>query len=586
MKSRFVLILVVFILLMSAAACGKATPQVSLPEKTAPTVPLSTAKPAPTSVPPTAVPPAQPAGPKMDVAQRSDPGGFEIETIPGYTVMSDSGTTMLVAPDGDPSRGPAVLAAGMVEPALEGMSIADVAVMLAGDMAFTQTEPTDVTTVSGVKGVTKDLLGIAENDGTKGKLAVLMPTPTQVVMLMAVAPIERWGELEPYFNAMLASIKTFAPVAAALPTPAPAASLSLPDGYEQYLQVTLLGKMEPVMALLGQPTQTLKEHAYRGQMLQSSLYRFRYANSTIEVVANASGDVVSKTYKSLVSGSLPAPAKLEQVQPGMSLSAVEDILGSGYLLTQFVDAKDTTQQYSVYAWPGSGDGQLAVMFLADAVVKKVYDQPGIEPAPDADTTMPRIPLMLSAATNSYTTSVLGNAEYNKYLTIPLDATLDQVKAVFGEPTSQSESPASAAIKSITYAYTGASGELTFKIKVPDAAVVLLPDKDNLLISKTISHLNEVSNLRKRHVMQVKKGMTLSEIETILGGPGRIGELRYNDAGKVLTVYAWTGTQYSTTVKAVFVEGNPNTIQINSSASDDRYELDCLYEDYIFILPGN
>lgn len=577
MKSRFVLILVVFVLLLSTAACGKTTPQVSLPEKTAPTVPLSTAAPAPTSLPPTAVPPAKPAGPKMGPAQRSDPGGYEIETIPGYTVMSDSGSTMLVAADGDPSRGPAVLTAGMVEPTLAGMSIADVAAMLAGDMAFTQTEPVDVTTASGVKGITKDLSGIAENDGTQGRLAVLMPTSTQVVMMMAVAPIERWGELEPYFNAMLVSIKTFAPAAAAL---------SLPDGYEEYKQVALLGKMEPVLALLGQPVQTLKEHAYRGQMLQSSLYRFRYADSTIEVVANASGDVVSKTYKTLVTGSLPAPAKLEQVQPGMSLSAVEEILGNGYLLTQFVDAKDTTKQYSVYAWPGTNQGQLAVMFLGDAVVKKVYDQPGVDPAPDADTSMPRIPLMLAAATNSYATSVLGNAEYNKYLGIPLDATLEQIKAVFGEPARQSESPASAAIKSITYTYVGASGELTFKIKVPDAAVVLLPGKDNLLIAKTISRLNEVSNLRKRHVMQVKKGMELAEIEKILGGPGRIGELRYNDAGKVQTVYAWTGTQYSTTVQAVFVEGSPNAVQINSSASDDRYELDSLYEDYIFILPAD
>ena len=179
---------------------------------------------------------------------------------------------------------------------------------------------------------------------------------------------------------------------------------------------------------------------------------------------------------------------------------------------------------------------------------------------------------------------MGNAEYNKYLSIPLDATLAEIKAVFGEPTRQSESPAGAAIKSITYVYSGASAEITFKIKVPDAAGLLLTDKDNLLIAKTIYRLNEVSNLRKRHVMQVRKGMELSEIEKIMGGPGRIGELLYNDAGQVQTVYAWTGTEHSTTVQAVFVEGSPYAIQINSSASDDRYELDSLYEDYIFILP--
>lgn len=581
MKFKLFSQIVILVLVLGTAACGK--PQ-DVPQKAAPTLPAATSLPA-TQVPATQVPAptVKPAGPQLGDVLRNEPGGFSVASIPGYTVLNDGESMMLVAPDGDPSRGPAVLIGGMLEPALEGMSLPDVAALLAGDMAFTQSPVVEVTTAGGVPGITRDLLGVAENEGTQGKLAVLRPNATQVVMLMGVAPLERWPELLPYFDALWASVETFAPSSAAVQPAAPA--LSLPAGYDLFTQVAVMGKLEPALALLGQPAQTLKEHGYRGQMLQSVIYRFNTGGAAIEVIANPAGDVVYKAFKSSVSGSLPDPALLEQVQPGMSLTEVQAVLGSGYLLSEFVDARDTTRRFSVQAWPGqSGQGQLAVMFLNGAAVKKVFDQPGLAPAPDSDASLPRIPLLLAPATNSFATSVLGNADYAKYLTIPLDSTLEQVKAVFGEPASQTESPASAAIKSITYNYNGNPGQFSFKIKVPDAAVLLLPEKDNLLISKSANRLNEVSDLRKRHVQQVKKGMTLAEIEQILGGPGRVAEQYYNDAGQVVNVYAWSGTQYSTTVKAVFIEGSPTANRIDSSASDERYELDSLYEDYILILP--
>ena len=81
-------------------------------------------------------------------------------------------------------------------------------------------------------------------------------------------------------------------------------------------------------------------------------------------------------------------------------------------------------------------------------------------------------------------------------------------------------------------------------------------------------------------------MSLEQITRIMGGEGRIYENKYDDNGQELISYIWAGTQYSSTVSAVFKAGETTAMTINSSAQDDRYELNSRYEDYILILPAD
>ncbi|HNR46440.1 MAG TPA: hypothetical protein PKO03_05180 [Anaerolineaceae bacterium] len=570
MKTKLVFLAIILVLAVSLTGCGKTAVPTDAPAAQVTEAPAAT---------------PVPNGPALGDPIRNEAGGYAFRPIPDYSIETDGAAVMLLAPDGSLDRGPAIMLMGSNGEFLNGLTAADVLTQFVGEMPFDM-GAVEALSLQGVGGTTAELTGKSESQGLLGRAAVLMPTSDQALLMIGVAPADRWEALAPYFEAVLNSIAFFEPNAAAGQTPVEAGELSLPTGYEEYLAIELLSPVQDVITRLGEPTQTLSGHPYREYMLQSTIYRFQYADATIEVIANPGGQVVYKALKSIPEGRLPTTDQQAQVQPGMTLSEVEGALGEGYLFTAYVSAQDTSKQYAVYAWPGStGEGQFAVMLLGDSVIKTLLDVPGIEPAADNDTTHPRVAQLLTPPTNSYESVVMANPDYVKFVNLPLGSTLDEIKAVFGEPARETVSPDGAAIKYITYIYNSATaGEFGFKIKQADPNGLLLQDKDGQLIHKYASYLKEDSDMRTRHVLQVKKDLTLEEIARIMGGEGRIYEEKYDDTGVIITTYFWFGTQYSTGVSALFREGEMTAYQINSSAQDDRYELDTMYEDYVLILP--
>ncbi len=111
------------------------------------------------------------------------------------------------------------------------------------------------------------------------------------------------------------------------------------------------------------------------------------------------------------------------------------------------------------------------------------------------------------------------------------------------------------------------------------------DKDGQLIHKYASYLKEDSNLRTRHICRLKE-LSLEQITRIMGGEGRIYENKYDDNGQELINYIWSRHAVFSTVSAVFKAGETTAMTINSSAQDDRYELNSRYKDYILILPAD
>jgi hypothetical protein len=144
--------------------------------------------------------------------QRSDMGGFAFQPIPGYEVEESFGIVGMDAPDGDPDIGPAVMILSYA--AEETMTEEQLLDDLMQDATNLQISNQREVTIGGITGMAVDLSG-TDDDGREiaGRIVVALPAPTQPFTMVGVAPPERWdGELEPLFEAVLASISFFEPV--------------------------------------------------------------------------------------------------------------------------------------------------------------------------------------------------------------------------------------------------------------------------------------------------------------------------------------------------------------------------------------
>lgn len=143
--------------------------------------------------------------------QRSDMGGFAFQTIPGYTIEEAFGFASMEAPDADSETGPAVLLIGTVneESATTEQLYDDF--MSDIEVGMQVSKPWEIT-VGGVPGLAVDISGTAEGKGLAARAVFVAVTPTQTFIAFGVAPSEHWDdELEPLFDAVLASISFFEP---------------------------------------------------------------------------------------------------------------------------------------------------------------------------------------------------------------------------------------------------------------------------------------------------------------------------------------------------------------------------------------
>jgi hypothetical protein len=159
---------------------------------------------------PSAVPTPPPAT-ALGEEQEIRDGGFAFRTIQGYEVAEELGMVGVSAPDGDPDIGPAVLMFSLFDEEVVGLEPL-VDALAADTPDFDVSEQREVI-VADVEGVAVDMSGTDEEGrAVAGRIVVVFPETTRQFTMIGIAPPERWdGELEPLFEAMLASVSFFEP---------------------------------------------------------------------------------------------------------------------------------------------------------------------------------------------------------------------------------------------------------------------------------------------------------------------------------------------------------------------------------------
>jgi hypothetical protein len=139
----------------------------------------------------------------------SQGGGFSLRKIDGYNFNDVIGIVNMIAPDGSQEVGPGIMVVG---------GVADKEYTNEEMFGKMETESTAIKTshkknikVDGVSGLMAEMSGKYDDQEIKGKIVVVMVTPTQQFLMIATAPEPRWEELEPLFEAVLRSVEFFAP---------------------------------------------------------------------------------------------------------------------------------------------------------------------------------------------------------------------------------------------------------------------------------------------------------------------------------------------------------------------------------------
>lgn len=164
--------------------------------------------------PEASIPEAEQSADELGDEYRSEEGGFSFATIPGYEVEGFFGMVSMAPSDADPDLGPMfLLIGGPNEEDATSEQLLDNFVSDSSadpDAEITVSENISIP-VGGVDGLMAELTGTVDGQDVVGRIVVVVPTPTQQFNLFGFAPAEQWGDLEPHFDAVLASITFFEP---------------------------------------------------------------------------------------------------------------------------------------------------------------------------------------------------------------------------------------------------------------------------------------------------------------------------------------------------------------------------------------
>jgi len=151
--------------------------------------------------------------PSIDLGDeyRSEDGGYAFRQIPEYEVEEIFGLTSMVAPNADPDLGPLMMLIGGTneEPTTEEE-------IFNNFMQDVESEDIQVLdqreiTVNGHPGILADIGGDVDGHQVVGRIVVVSVSPTQQFTMFASAPEIQWNQVEPFFDAVLASVYFFEP---------------------------------------------------------------------------------------------------------------------------------------------------------------------------------------------------------------------------------------------------------------------------------------------------------------------------------------------------------------------------------------
>lgn len=218
MKTNRIFIFAIILVLMSATlACGLfgGGPEPAGEESPATEdAPLEEAAPEePAEAQPAGeAPAAQPPGNiLLGEEYRSEEGGYAFHPIPEYELEEFFGLATMVAPDGDPDLGPMVLLIGSTsEETVTTDALFDEFMLDTEDEGVEILDRREIS-VDGRDGVLAEISGDVDGQQVVGRIVVVAVSPTQEFSLFASAPKDRWNEVAPIFDAVLASIYFFEP---------------------------------------------------------------------------------------------------------------------------------------------------------------------------------------------------------------------------------------------------------------------------------------------------------------------------------------------------------------------------------------
>jgi hypothetical protein len=155
----------------------------------------------------------EPLAPPTSLGQehRNEDGGFAFRTIPTYSVESYSGgSSYMEAPNADPDFGPMIVLEVQIADAgsTTDQDFEELKRELAEGTQLQYTNNREVT-VGGLRGLATDLSGSADGEAIGGRIVLVKVKPTRIFIMLGAAPSAQWGELDPRFEAVLATITFF-----------------------------------------------------------------------------------------------------------------------------------------------------------------------------------------------------------------------------------------------------------------------------------------------------------------------------------------------------------------------------------------
>ncbi len=195
---RWLQILIVAGLLVSGLAClGSGGGDAETPAAT--TAPIQA-----TTAPVQATPEV-----RLGAGQRVEEGGFSFRPVSDYDIQTFGSMVNMLAPGADPDIGPTILLFGDTRLAMTTEELMAELRSEGIDLAMAENMPV---TIAGLPGLAADLSGPRGVEMLKGRVYVLMVTPTQQFSMFAGGPESAWEELELLTEAVLASVEFFEPV--------------------------------------------------------------------------------------------------------------------------------------------------------------------------------------------------------------------------------------------------------------------------------------------------------------------------------------------------------------------------------------
>ncbi len=136
-------------------------------------------------------------------------GGFSIRKAKDYDFKDVIGIVNMVAPGGNDKVGPGIIImGGLTVKGTTNEALMEKVSEQSGDLKVSKPKTMKV---AGVEGFSADVSGSYEGTEVKGKMVVAMVTDEQQFTMMGFSPSEKWNDLSPVFDAVLGSVKFFAP---------------------------------------------------------------------------------------------------------------------------------------------------------------------------------------------------------------------------------------------------------------------------------------------------------------------------------------------------------------------------------------